>query len=65
MKTLPLGMGRTEVVVANWYRERGRLDEAADWFRRAPAVNPANARAYAFLAMLLTREGRHEESLGL
>ncbi|MDH3217533.1 MAG: tetratricopeptide repeat protein [Candidatus Krumholzibacteria bacterium] len=61
-KTLPLGLGRTEVVVGNWYLRHDQLDEAALWFRRAVETNPNNGPAYAFLGMLATRQNRLQEA---
>ena len=63
LKTLPLGMGRTEVTVANWHLERGEREAAAQWFKKALEVNPNNAPAYAFSAMLLTQQGEHAQAL--
>ena len=41
-KTLPLGLGRAPAVVGNLYLERGQVDSASVWFRRALDENPAN-----------------------
>jgi tetratricopeptide (TPR) repeat protein len=49
-KALPLGHGRTEVVVANYHLRRGEYDESARWLRKAVSVNPRNANAYNLLA---------------
>lgn len=62
LKALPLGLGRTEVVVANWYLRNGRREEATQWFRRAIAVNPNQGPAYAFLGMLFTEDERFEDA---
>ncbi|MEE9270146.1 MAG: tetratricopeptide repeat protein [Candidatus Krumholzibacteria bacterium] len=62
LKALPLGLGRTEVVVANWYLEHDQRGEAATWFRQALKVNPNNGPAYAFLGMLSTEQGQFEEA---
>ena len=50
--TLPLGMGRTEVVIGNWHRRNGRPDESISWFERALRIDPHNANAWAFLGMI-------------
>jgi len=62
-KTLPLGRGRTPVVVGNYYLRSGDLDEAERWLRRAIEENPGNATAHAFLALVLVRQGRPAEAL--
>ncbi|MDH3215727.1 MAG: tetratricopeptide repeat protein [Candidatus Krumholzibacteria bacterium] len=59
-KTLPLGYGRTEVVVANWYLRHNQLDEGAEWLRRAVKVNPSNANAYNLLGNLFVERGQLE-----
>lgn len=59
-KTLPLGHGRTEVAVANWYMRNERPDQAAEWLRRALKANPNNANAYNLLANLMSEQGRFD-----
>ncbi len=54
---LPLGLGRTEVVLGNWHLRRGRPQEAERWFRRALLRNPLNNNACALLAALRARAG--------
>jgi tetratricopeptide (TPR) repeat protein len=49
-KTLPLGYGRTEVVVANYYFRKNQYEESARWLQKAVQVNPGNANAYRLLA---------------
>ena len=61
-ESLPLGLGRTEVVIGNWHFRNGRSEEATRWFERATEVNPNSAPAYAFLGMLLVQEGRYEDA---
>jgi tetratricopeptide (TPR) repeat protein len=51
-KTLPLGYGRTEVVVANYYLRKNQLEESARWLQKAVQVNPGNANAYNLLARI-------------
>jgi tetratricopeptide (TPR) repeat protein len=50
--TLPLGLGRTEVVIGNWHLRNGRPVEAIPWFERALRVDPRNSNAWAFLGMI-------------
>lgn len=51
-KTLPLGYGRTEVAVGNWYMRNDRPADAEAWFKRALEVNNANVNAYYLLGVL-------------
>jgi len=60
--TLPLGLGRTEVVVGNWHLRQGRPDDAEEWFRRAIRTNPANANAWGLLGNLYARQDRFDEA---
>jgi tetratricopeptide (TPR) repeat protein len=62
-KTLPLGYGRTEVVVANWYLRHDRADEAAQWLTKALQVNPRNGNAYNLLASIQMDRGENEAAL--
>ncbi len=59
-KTLPLGAGKTEVVVANYYMRRGRPADAESWFKRALKANPANVNAYFLLGVLYASNGHTE-----
>jgi hypothetical protein len=61
-ETLPLGLGRTEVVMGSWHLRSGRSEEAAWWFERAITVNPNSAPAYAFQGMLFVKDGRYEDA---
>lgn len=51
-QTLPLGFGRTETVVGQWYLEHGDRDRAKLWLRRAVTVNPANNAAHYHLGLI-------------
>lgn len=51
-QTLPLGFGRTETVVGQWYLEHGDRDRAKLWLTRAVTVNPANNAAHYHLGLL-------------
>lgn len=59
-KTLPLGAGRTEVVVANYYMRQGRPADAESWFKRALKANPSNVNAYYLLGVLYASNGHTE-----
>jgi tetratricopeptide (TPR) repeat protein len=59
-KTLPLGIGRTEVVVGNWYMRHDDPAEAEAWFKRALKVNPQNVNAYYLLGVLYASNGHIE-----
>ncbi|MEE9269771.1 MAG: tetratricopeptide repeat protein [Candidatus Krumholzibacteria bacterium] len=52
LKTLPLGLGRTEVLVGKWYSWQGALDDAQLWFEKAVHVNPRNNNAYYLLGLV-------------
>jgi tetratricopeptide (TPR) repeat protein len=49
LKTLPLGLGRTEAMVGSWYFDLGRDEEATLWFRRSLEAYPANNIAAYYL----------------
>jgi tetratricopeptide (TPR) repeat protein len=49
LQTLPLGMGRTEVLVSSWYTRQGQPEEAHRWLERAVAANPQNNNAHYLL----------------
>jgi tetratricopeptide (TPR) repeat protein len=61
-KTLPLGHGKTEVAVANWYMRNEQNAEAELWFKRALEVAPGNVNAYFLLGMLYARDGLHDRA---
>jgi tetratricopeptide (TPR) repeat protein len=61
-KTLPLGWGRTEVVVANWYLQRNRYDESLEWLQKALQVYPRNANAYNLMASIYLDKGDYERA---
>jgi tetratricopeptide (TPR) repeat protein len=64
-KTLPLGYGKTEVAVANWYLQNERTAEAEAWFKRAFEVYPANVNAYFLLGVLYAKNGDFDRACGL
>ncbi|UCG52593.1 MAG: tetratricopeptide repeat protein [Candidatus Latescibacterota bacterium] len=59
-KSLPLGYGRTEVVVGNWYLRHDDPETAKSWFRRALDAHPYNAAAYGFLGSIYAKEDRFD-----
>lgn len=61
-KTLPLGNGRTEVAVGNFYLRQNDQEEALRWFQKALTVNPSNSNAYAYLGQLHAERGRHDRA---
>jgi tetratricopeptide (TPR) repeat protein len=62
-KHLPLGGGRTESVVGQWYFDHGDMTQARVWLRRATDANPANTAAQWLLGLLAIDEGRLDESI--
>jgi tetratricopeptide (TPR) repeat protein len=59
-KTLPLGFGRTELVVANWYRDRGRHAEAKLWFEKSLRAEPNNVDANSYVGLYHADAGEYE-----
>ena len=57
LKTLPLGLGRTEVLVSQWYRSHGLEGERYEWLEKAVAVNPANNNAHYLLGIYHSERG--------
>jgi tetratricopeptide (TPR) repeat protein len=57
IKTLPLGNGRTEVVVANFYMREDNLGDAELWFKKAIKANPRNVNAYYLLGLMYVNNG--------
>jgi tetratricopeptide (TPR) repeat protein len=55
---LPLGLGRTEVVLGNWHWRHDRTETAVEWFERALRVNPRSNTAYSFLGIIHGNQGR-------
>lgn len=59
-KTLPLGLGRSQVLVADWYAAHGREDEALEWYRRALDENPLQNHAHSQLGRIALHRGRYD-----
>ena len=52
LETLPLGLGRTEVMLAWWYDRKGDTPMERAWLKRSIVVFNGNASAYYMLGML-------------
>ena len=63
LQTLPLGHGRTEVVVSNYYRQRGDAENQRVWLERALVTNPNNVNAMYLLGVLDLRNGRYDDAI--
>ena len=61
--SLPLGFGRTEVVIGNHHLRQRDLDTALQWFQRALRVNPFNANAYWLIARVALVRGDNEDAI--
>lgn len=57
-KVLPLGLGRAQVLVGDWYYRRGDEDEALAWYRRALDENPLQNHAHSQLGRIALHRGR-------
>jgi Tfp pilus assembly protein PilF len=63
MQTLPLGYGRTEVLVAGWYERRGDIDRARAWLERSIAAFPANPNSHAILGSIEMKQHHYDRAL--
>jgi tetratricopeptide (TPR) repeat protein len=59
LQTLPLGGGRTEVLVSGWYRVRGDDDGQREWLMRAIRAYPGNINTYYLLGKLEMENGNY------
>jgi len=59
-KVLPLGLGRAQVMVGDWYYGRGQEDEAIEWYRRALDENPLQNHAHSQLGRIAMHRGRYD-----
>jgi tetratricopeptide (TPR) repeat protein len=50
IKSLPLGLGRTQLVVGNWYLRRKDLPAARSWLEKSLQENPGNVGTLDILA---------------
>jgi tetratricopeptide (TPR) repeat protein len=64
LKTLPLGLGRTEVVVAQWYRREGNSDQQREWLEKAVQEYPYNNNAHFLLGMYFKDHNRADLAVG-
>jgi tetratricopeptide (TPR) repeat protein len=63
LQTLPLGLGRTEVVVSNYYRQRGDSENQRVWLKRALQTNPINVNAMYLMGVLDLRIGHYDDAI--
>ena len=59
-KVLPLGLGRAQVMVADWYYASGREDEALGWYRLALDENPLQNHAHSQLGRIALHRERYD-----
>lgn len=63
LQTLPLGLGRTEVVMSTYYRQRGDVENQRLWLQRALQANPGNVNAIYLLGALDLKTGHYQEAV--
>ena len=63
LQTLPLGFGRTEVLVAGWYEHRGDHTRASEWLERSIVAFPNNPNSHYMLGMIEMNAYRYDRSL--
>ncbi len=64
LKALPLGLGRTEVVVGTWYLEHRDTTQAVAWFERSLEAYPGNGTAAFSLGWIEANRGRYRQAAG-
>ena len=62
-KMLPMDFGRDEMVVARYYLNHGKLDEAERWFARSIGEFRYNVNSYHLLGTLYMRQGKSEKAV--
>ena len=62
LKTLPLGYGRTEVLVSQWYRREGDAEKQRQWLEQAIRVNEYNNNAQYLLGLFHYDRANYELS---
>jgi tetratricopeptide (TPR) repeat protein len=62
LKTLPLGLGRTESAVGAWYLTHGDTAQAIPWLERSIAAHSANNVAQYRLGQIAMRRGMYSEA---
>jgi tetratricopeptide (TPR) repeat protein len=60
--TLPLGRGKTETTIANYYFRHGDYENAEAWFKRGLAVDATNPNANSLLGRLYAGQERWGEA---
>lgn len=60
LKVLPLGLGRSEVLVGTWYERRGDTAAAKEWYEQAIRTNRYNNNAYYLLASVAMQQGNFD-----
>lgn len=60
LKTLPLGYGRTEVLVAQWYRREGNDAQQLFWLEEAVRTHEYNNNAQYLLALYHFEHGSYD-----
>lgn len=63
LQTLPLERGRIEVVLSNYYRQRGDTENQRICLKRALVANPGNVNAIYLLGVLDLETGRYDEAV--
>jgi Flp pilus assembly protein TadD len=63
LENLPLGLGRTEVLLATWYQRRGDAVMQRRWLETAVQVHPYNNNAWSLLGILDMKERRYPEAV--
>ncbi|MCZ6767220.1 MAG: tetratricopeptide repeat protein [bacterium] len=63
LELLPLGLGRTEMLVGAWHDRRGQAKEAHRWYESAVRANPANANAQYLLSLSYARSGNADAAI--
>jgi len=64
LETLPLGLGRTEVMLAWWYDRKGDVATERAWLHRSIVVFNGNASAYYMLGVLDMNDRNYTNAIG-
>jgi hypothetical protein len=63
LQTLPLGLGRTEVLLATWYADLDDESNERMWLQRSLLAFPGNASAYYLLGALDLRQLNYDGAI--
>lgn len=63
LQTLPLGLGRTEVMLAWWYDKKGDVPMERAWLQRSIVCFNGNASAYYMLGMLDMKDRDYKSAI--